>query len=278
MTLKEYHEAVAPKIQGTWNLHNVALKLNFDLDFFSMLSSISGVAGTRGQANYSAANVFMDSFASYRQQQGLPANSIDLGVIEDSGFVADNDGFKEKHFDSRVYCGINDQLLRKILYLSILQQTEKTAVSPESAAQMISGIIVPQPTDSLLARDPRFSALFTQTEGLHSGAHDGNRSGSSEVQALLLLLRAKSADHASRLAAMIKVVNNCFVRMLRLSEPMDPERPLAVYGIDSLSAVEVRNWVRTELGAQVTTLDIMNAPSMKAFCEKIISKIIGDGK
>ncbi|KAI0970609.1 PKSKA1 [Xylaria arbuscula] len=278
MTLKEYHEAVAPKIQGTWNLHNVALKLNFDLDFFSMLSSISGVTGTRGQANYSAANVFMDSFASYRQQQGLPANSIDLGVIEDSGFLADNDGFKEKHFDSRVYCGINDQLLRKILYLSILQQTEKTAVSPGSAAQMISGIIVPQPTDSLLARDPRFSALFTQTEGLHSGAQDGNRSGSSEVQALLLLLRAKSADHASRLAAMIKVVNNCFVRMLRLSEPMDPERPLAVYGIDSLAAVEVRNWVRTELGAQVTTLDIMNTPSMKAFCEKIISKIIGGEK
>ncbi|KAI8632855.1 PKSKA1 [Xylariaceae sp. FL1651] len=278
MTLQEYHEAVAPKIHGTWNLHNVAAKLGLQLEFFTMLSSISGVAGTRGQANYSAANVFLDSFAAYRRQQGLAACSVDLGVIEDSGFVADNDGFKEKHFDSRVYFGINDRLLRKILYISILQQTEPTPLSRAAASQVISGIVVPQPADSLLARDARFSALFTHDDGALSGLREGGASGDSEVQALLILMRSKSADHATRLSAMISVVNNCFVRMLRLAEPMDPERPLAVYGIDSLAAVEVRNWVRTELGALVTTLDIMNAASLRAFCEKIIAKISGDAK
>ncbi|KAI1163548.1 PKSKA1 [Nemania serpens] len=276
MTVQEYNEAVAPKIQGTWNLHNAASKLDLRLEFFTMLSSISGVAGTRGQANYSAANVFMDSFASYRQRQGLPACSVNLGVIEDSGFVANNDGFKEKHFDSRVYFGINNGLLRKILYLSILQQTETKPLSKAAASQMITGIIVPQPADSILARDARFSALFTHADGALSGGKEGSGSRNSEVQALLLLLRSKSADHAARLAATINVVSNCFMRMLRLSEPMDPERPLAVYGIDSLSAVEIRNWVRSELGALVTTLDIMNAPSLRAFCEKIIAKIIGD--
>ncbi|KAI0467452.1 PKSKA1 [Xylaria cf. heliscus] len=275
MTAQEYNEAVAPKIQGTWNLHNAAIKLNLRLQFFTMLSSISGVAGTRGQANYSAANVFMDSFASYRRQQGLPACSVDLGVIEDSGFIANNDGFKEKHFDSRVYFGINDRLLRKIVYLSILQQTEPNAPSSAAASQMITGIIVPQPDDSIIARDARFSALFTHGDGTLSGAREGSGSGNSEVQALLLLLRSKSSDHAAQLAATISVVNNCFMRMLRLSEPMDPERPLAVYGIDSLSAVEVRNWVRTELSVLVTTLDIMNAASLRAFCEKIISKSRG---
>ncbi|KAI0552402.1 PKSKA1 [Xylaria curta] len=276
MTAQEYNEATAPKIRGTWNLHNIAIKLNLKLEFFTMLSSISGVAGTRGQANYSAANVFMDSFASYRRQQGLPACSVDLGVIEDSGFIANNDGFKEKHFDSRVYFGINDRLLRKIVYLSILQQTETNPPSSAAASQMITGIIVPQPTDSILARDARFSALFTHSNGALPGAREGSSSGNSEVQALLLLLRSKSADHAGQLAATINVVNNCFVRMLRLSEPMDPERPLAVYGIDSLSAVEVRNWVRTELSVLVTTLDIMNAASLRAFCEKIVLKTRGE--
>ncbi|KAI0871845.1 PKSKA1 [Hypoxylon argillaceum] len=276
MTAQEYNEAVAPKMQGTWNLHSTAIKFNLKLDFFTMLSSISGVAGTRGQANYSAANVFMDSFASYRQQQGLPACSVDLGVIEDSGFVANNDGFKEKHFDSRVYFGINDGLLRKILYLSILQQTQATPLSKAAASQMITGIIVPQPADSILARDARFSALFTHADGALSGGREGGSSRNSEVQALLLLLRSKSVDDVARLVTTINVVSNCFMRMLRLSEPMDPERPLAVYGIDSLSAVEIRNWVRLELGALVTTLDIMNAPSLRTFCEKIIGKIIGD--
>ncbi|KAJ2990881.1 hypothetical protein NUW58_g2741 [Xylaria curta] len=276
MTVEEYNEAVAPKIQGTWNLHNIAIKLGLELEFFTMLSSISGIAGTRGQGNYAAANVFMDSFASYRRQKGLPACSVDLGVIEDSGFVANNDGFKEKHFDSRVYFGINDRLLHKIVYLSILQQTEHEPLSKAAASQMITGIIVPQPADSILAHDARFSALFAHGDGALAGAQSGSGSGSSEVQALLLLFRSKSADHAARLAATINVVNNCFVRMLRLSEPMDPERPLAVYGIDSLSAVEVRNWVRTELSVLVTTLDIMNAASLRAFCEKIIAKSQAD--
>ncbi|KAI0439056.1 PKSKA1 [Xylaria telfairii] len=276
MTIQEYNEAVAPKIQGTWNLHNVAIKLTLRLEFFTMLSSISGIAGTRGQANYSAANVFMDSFASYRRQRGLPACSVDLGVIEDSGFIANNDGFKEKHFDSRVYFGINDRLLRKIVYLSILQQTETNPLSSAAASQMISGIIVPQPADSILARDARFSALFTHGNGAHSRTQEGSGSGDSEVQALLLLLRSKSASHAAQLAATINVLNNCFVRMLRLTEPMDTERSLAVYGIDSLSAVEVRNWVRTELSVLITTLDIMNAASLRAFCEKIISKSQGE--
>ena len=61
--------------------------------------------------------------------------------------------------------------------------------------------------------------------------------------------------------------------MLRLPEPMDPARPLAVFGIDSLAAVEVRNWVRNELGALVTTIDIMNASSLVSFCEKIVAKV-----
>jgi aryl carrier-like protein len=76
----------------------------------------------------------------------------------------------------------------------------------------------------------------------------------------------------------VDVVNKCVVRMLRLSEPMDPARPLAVYGIDSLAAVEVRNWVRAELGALVTTVDIMNATSLTSFCEKIVAKLIGEDK
>ncbi|KAI1178918.1 PKSKA1 [Nemania sp. FL0916] len=278
MTSLEYNEAVAPKIQGSWNLHNAAIKFNYSLEFFTMLSSISGVAGTRGQANYSAANVFMDSFASYRQHQDLPACSVNLGVIEDAGFVANNDGFKEKHFDSHVFFGINDSLLRKIVYLSILQQTEIKPLSKTAESQMITGIIVPQPADSILARDARFSALFTPTNSALPGGRDGNSSRDSEVQALLVLLRSKSADDAARLFAMINVMSNYLMRMLRLSEPMDPERPLAVYGIDSLSAVEIRNWVRSELGALVTTLDIMNAMSLRAFCQKIVNKIGGEAQ
>ncbi|KAI8283963.1 Fumagillin dodecapentaenoate synthase [Colletotrichum sp. SAR11_57] len=272
MTLEEYHQAVGCKIQGTWNLHDAAEKLGLELDFFTMLSSISGVIGQRGQANYAAANVFLDSFAAYRQKRGQAACSIDLGVIEDDGFIANNDGFQEKHFDSRTFKGISNGLLRQILYFSILQQAGKFPGSP-SAAQMVTGIVAPQPADSALLQDARFAALRTGSAGGRAAGEGGN-SANADVQALLLLLKLKSADTSAQVAATVDVVNKCFVPMLRLSEPMDPARPLSVYGIDSLAAVEVRNWVRNELGALVTTVDIMNASSLLSFCEKIVSKIV----
>ncbi|KAJ5137885.1 reducing type I polyketide synthase [Penicillium atrosanguineum] len=273
MTLEEYNQAVACKIQGTWNLHAAAERLNLTLDFFTLLSSISGVIGQRGQANYAAANVFLDSFAAYRRQRGQAACSIDLGVIEDDGFIANNAGFQEKHFDSRTFKGINNGLLRQILYFSLLQQAGSFPDSP-SATQMVTGIVAPQPADSALLQDARFAALRAGSGAGKAAGESGGNSANAEVQALLLLLRSPSADTSAQVAATVEVVNKRFVRMLRLSEPMDPARPLAVYGIDSLAAVEVRNWVRNELGALVTTVDIMNAASLRAFCEKIVAKIV----
>ncbi|KAH6612780.1 PKSKA1, partial [Chaetomium sp. MPI-SDFR-AT-0129] len=269
MTLTEYHEAFACKVQGTWNLHNTADALGLQLDFFTLLSSISGVVGNRGQANYAAANTFLDAFAEYRRARGQAACSVDLGVIEDAGVIAENSKLHEQ-FDPRVFKGINDGLLRRILCLSLLQQQDGTA--SQAHAQIITGLIASQPADSLLAGDARFSALFNSAqEG--GGNKVGGGGGDADVQALLVLLQSKSADPAARLKATVEVVNGCFVRMLRLAEPMDPARPLSVYGIDSLAAVEVRNWVRAQLGAFVTTLDIMNAASLTAFCDKIIAKV-----
>ncbi|KAK1964571.1 PKSKA1 [Colletotrichum sublineola] len=272
MTLKEYHEAVKCKIDGTWNLHKAAEALGLELDFFTLLSSISGVVGNRGQANYAAANVFLDNFAAYRRNRGQAACAVDLGVIEDSGVIAENAQLQNQ-FDSSVYKGINDAHLRKILHLSLLQQQEAPAPSSAAAANMITGLVAKQPADSSLSRDARFSALFTTQGGGSSGGESDGGGGNTEIRALLLLLRSESADPVAKLKATAEVISGCFSRLLRLSEPMDPARPLSVYGIDSLAAVEVRNWVRTELGALVTTLDIMNAASLTTFSEKVIAKL-----
>lgn len=54
---------------------------------------------------------------------------------------------------------------------------------------------------------------------------------------------------------------------------MEPGRPLVAYGLDSLSAMELRDWICMKLGAELTTLDITNASSPIALCEKVVSKI-----
>ncbi|MEZ4727507.1 MAG: SDR family NAD(P)-dependent oxidoreductase [Caldilineaceae bacterium] len=77
---------LAPKVQGAWHLHTFTQELT--LDFFVLFSSATALLGAQGQSNYAAANAFLDALAHYRQQQGLPALSIDWGAWADSGMAA----------------------------------------------------------------------------------------------------------------------------------------------------------------------------------------------
>lgn len=267
MTVEEYHTTISSKVQGTWNLHNAALEHKSPLDFFTMLSSISGVVGQKGQANYAAANVFMDAFAKFRHSLGLPANSTDLGVIEDVGHVAENESV-QNYFDKRQWTGINESALHKILNYSIFQQI--SPINKDSASQLITGISVPQPADSDMIRDARFGGLFIGDDSGTAGK--GGNDSSKEVQTMFLLHRS-GADSSAVLASAVEIVNKQFTKTLRLEEPMEPAKSLATYGLDSLSAVEFRNWARMELESELTLLEITSATSLYSLCEKIVSKI-----
>ncbi|KAK8144631.1 hypothetical protein G3M48_005561 [Beauveria asiatica] len=267
MTVDEYHATTASKVQGTWNLHRAAEELKLDLEFFTMLSSISGVVGQKGQANYSAANVFLDAFAVYRQSLGLPANSTDLGVIEDVGYVAEQGGMLQ-HFDTGLWTGINEKTLHSILQYSIWQQSAQP-ISKSTSEQLITGIAVPLPEDADIGRDARFSGLFITND---SSRESSGNEADKDLQAFFLSLKS-GADAATLLAPCVELVNKRFTKMLRLSEPIEPAKSLSAYGLDSLSAVEFRNWFRSELGAEVSTLEITSANSLFVLCEKVIAKI-----
>jgi hypothetical protein len=279
MTLAEYHEALQCKIRGTWNLHTAAESLRLPLESFTLLSSLSGIIGRVAQANYAAGNVFLDAFAAWRRARDKPACSIDLGVSEDAGVIAESSKLQIS-FDTRMFRGLNEGQLRKILYLALLQQKEAQDVTSHGTgahdlvySPMITGLTYPQPNDSTLKTDARFLPLFSSQEGCQEARLSGENAN-ADVRTFFLLLRTESADPAARLNALIEVIDGCFMRVLRLPEPMDKGRPISVYGTDSLAAVEVRNWIRTELGCLVTTLDIMNATSLTAFCEKILTKLL----
>lgn len=87
MTSEELDAVLAPKVTGAWNLHTQTLAL--PLDCFVLFSSISSLVGAPGQANYAAANAFLDALAHFRRAQGLPALSINWGQIADVGVAAE---------------------------------------------------------------------------------------------------------------------------------------------------------------------------------------------
>ncbi|KGO37897.1 Acyl transferase/acyl hydrolase/lysophospholipase [Penicillium expansum] len=266
MSLDDYHTALRCKVAGTWNLHQVALEQDLSLDFFTMLSSVSGLCGSKGQANYAAGNTFLDAFASYRQRLGLVACSINLGVIQDVGYMAERDDLQDR-YDAALWHAINERLLRRIFGFSILQQ-DKIPINKTSSANLVTGIQVPQPADSFLLRDARFAGLYLQ----QSGQQTQTVSDSKDIQAIFVLLRSK-AEPAAVLEVTVDVLNRYLTTSLRLPEALDVARPLSTYGIDSLAAVEFRNWLRIELGVDLNTLEIVNAPSLVSICEKVILKI-----
>ena len=94
MTFSEWDQCVRPKVQGTWNLHQANSSTN--LDFFLLFSSICGLTGQWGQANYNSANTFLDAFVNYRHNQGLPASVIDIGFMGGVGMATENKALVKK--------------------------------------------------------------------------------------------------------------------------------------------------------------------------------------
>ena len=89
LTPERMRTVLGPKAHGAWLLHEATREMK--LDCFVMFSSVSSIFGNPAQGNYSAANAFLDSLAHHRQALGLPALTVNWGVLGGEGFVARNE-------------------------------------------------------------------------------------------------------------------------------------------------------------------------------------------
>ena len=258
MTHDQWEHAILPKVAGSINLH----KHLPNLGFFIMLSSLTGVAGNVSQSNYAAGNTFQDALARHRTANSQAAVTIDLGAVMSVGYVAEGDESLRNRVERTV--GSNfitiDQLLQII---------EDAIRSPPHGKLDESQIVTcladydALPEGSLLKKDPRFRTLQLNRSGtVASSAVSGAVSGG--IDDLVQKLSKATGLEATELANAALVSKLAVLFNLPSSE-IDTNLPLAHYGVDSLVAVELRNWLSSAIKAKVTIFEILQTKSVGEF-------------
>ncbi|KAH8658158.1 KR domain-containing protein [Xylariales sp. PMI_506] len=274
MTHEEWTAAVAPKVQGTWNLHEACM--NEELDFFVLFSSISSTAGQRGQANYASANSFLDTFVHYRQGQGLPAASINVGVMLDHGYVAENEMLRERLIAQGGY-GIKIPELLDTLTLVTLAPQQPTPKEPfVTPAQLAIGLSVTtpltDPSNRVTFKGDRRFAIYYNSSG---GEVTSNKSGTSSKLAEFIasatsdpfvLMSASSVEFLARHIAMQLLA--LLLRPVEDESEIDVSRSLQDIGLDSLVAIEMRSWWKTTFQFDISVLEMLGIGSILALGER----------
>jgi hypothetical protein len=266
MTFEQWQSALRPKVDGTWNLHRSLP----NLDFFIMLSSMCGVRGNISQANYAAGSTFQDAFARYRRSQGLAAVSIDLGPVEGIGFVAEHKGVDERLLQ------LGNTPIEAKRAMRLIESAMYSPRRPVGLSQMLTGISMKN---------------YTKDETMEPAWKHDRRFWPLQRQSTQLLDNKKTADNTTTTSSSIKdyftnaeswdeVVSGCIDALARKvtemfalpAEEVDVTLPMATYGLDSLMAVEVRNWLSVAARAELSTFDVMQSTSLAALAKQVAQK------
>lgn len=261
MTFDDWQAGVTCKTTGSFNLDTI---LPSDMDFFILLSSASGLVGLRGQANYNAGNTYNDAFARWRTATyGYKTVSLNLGAMIDDGILAENPEALQRVLSYGTLQPINRQR-----YFGILDYycDPQTRILNASESQMAIGVGMRSATDGglqgiNLARHPLFRHLVHQN---HSGGPDFTGAESNDRHSRLEFSSATSLPDAA--TVVIRAVVNKLAKTVpnipQSTEDADINRRIQSYGVDSLLAVELRDWIRKEFRAEVAVFETQGASTL----------------
>ena len=246
--------AMSSKVTGAWILHTQTLHL--PLDIFVLFSSFGSIIGSQKQGNYVTGNAFLDALAHYRRALGLPALTINWGVVGGAGYVAQ----KAKLGQKLEQLGAEPLPVEQLLdILGMLLQ--------EKAVQIIAGCMNWQQMTKmgLLSNSPRFAYLVKPV------LTDDTGTGARLIDALM------SVESSARQKFLEKHLREQMSRVLGTSAvKVDMDKPLISLGLDSLMAVEVGNRMQSELGVSVPAVKFMEGISTAGLAQYLIEQLGSD--
>ncbi len=247
-TWADFERVMAAKVDGTWHLHELTHELA--LDHFVMFSSAASLVGSAGQANYAAANGFLDAIAQFRHQLNLPAISINWGAWSGSG-LAVNATVQQKLNRSGIPMIAPDvglKVLRQIITSPNAQNTPQIAVLPGTLKQW-TGI----DPDVVTASSISPSSISIQRQIQAAAANER----------LILLSRY--------LRAQVSIILGLDSNSLQ-----DVSASFTELGLDSLTAVELRNRLQTGLNCPLPVTLIYDYPTLGKLQDYLMQMLVYD--
>jgi phthiocerol/phenolphthiocerol synthesis type-I polyketide synthase C len=255
---QRFHRVLAPKVSGVENLD--AVTRGRKLDYFVLFSSVTTLLGNPGQANYVAANAYMEGVARRRRQEGRPALAVGWGPITDVGVLA-----RSEMLRSRFQNLIGGRGMRAAEALDLMAQALELPSSPEFAVINIS------PTEGVFTAD-RLPVLKSPTYANLVR----NYQTDSEISASSLDLHAiaKSQGTEAVRRALTSVIVTQLARVLHArEEEISRVRPLGEIGLDSLMALEFAMNLENSFDTQIALTSSIAALTVAGLASEIISQL-----
>ncbi|MGW1753614.1 SDR family NAD(P)-dependent oxidoreductase [Streptomyces mirabilis] len=261
LTPERLAQVLRPKVDGAAHLHR--LTADARLDLFLLVSSAAGVVGNAGQGNYAAANVYLDQLAHHRRALGLPGVSLSFGAWAGEGLAA-------AHAD-----------------LDRMARLGHRALTPEQGRELVE-LALRQGAPHLVAWAldlPRLRETVTTTGGgtaalwrsLLPAPRTGRGGGDGLADGLAdRLARLPEAERAERVLALVREEISRALG-LRSTESVRPDQPLRELGMDSVTAVELRNRIGARIGAKLPATLLFDHPTAARLAAHLLSTALAAG-
>ena len=206
----------------------------------------------------------------YRVNRGLPASSIDLTAVSDVGYLAEN---AEKQ--AQVAENLGSETVSEAEVLALLAASLSGRIASSCNNHTITGLKIGSNLQDLFwVDDAKFKYLKEAAE-----AEQANLS--TAVASVSLSSAVKSSNSYKEALQLVSdgLMDKVSAVLMVPREEMDQSRPIVVYGLDSLVAIEIRNWITRELEASLQVLELLTSSSITALAATILTKSkLGDFK
>ncbi|MFE1558356.1 SDR family NAD(P)-dependent oxidoreductase [Streptomyces sp. NPDC058734] len=253
-----------PKVDAAWNLHELTRDL--DLTALVLFSSIAGVFGNPGQANYAAANAFMDALAHRRHAQGLPATALAWGLWEQS---------------SGMLAHLKDGDLGWMTRAGILPLATDHALTLLDTALRAPGnpLLVPVRLDAATLRTRAAAGLLPALlrSLVRTPARRAVEAAAPEAEVSALVRRLTALDDAERERELLDLVRGRVAAVLGHADPsaIRPDKAFKELGFDSLTAVELRNQLGAATGLRLPATIVFDHPTINAAARFLLTELLG---